>query len=234
MPYVPAAVELVVETVKVEVDDAPALSLILAGFRDAIGPAVGIVLVRVMLPAKPLRLDTWSVEFPDEPGWSASVIGLVRTEKSSPTSNDTTIDSEPLPAVAVTVTRYTPGAVEPLVVTVKVAVAFPPALTVALLGLKFAVGPAGDTDPLSANVPEKPPRLDRATVEVTEEPTATVSEDGLAEMENPVIFMSAMKVDQQFPTFAPLSVLQFPVALLWYSPVTQTCVGLDGSTPAPK
>jgi hypothetical protein len=99
--------------------------------------------------------------------------------------------------------------------TVIVADALLPAVRVTLVGLTDVVGPLGDMDELRVTVPAKVPRLATVIVDVAvEELVARVRWDGLAVVENPAIFMLAMKVDQQFPVGDPSEKKQFPTALL--------------------
>jgi len=130
--------------------------------------------------------------------------------------------------VAVTVAEYSPDGVLELVVIVNAVDADPPAGTVALVGFTEVVGPVGVMDEVRDTVPENPPRLKSVTVEVTELLVATVRYDGLALSDSPLNLMLDTYVDQQFP------LQQSPAAMLWYSPATQTVVGSDGSTAAPK
>jgi hypothetical protein len=130
--------------------------------------------------------------------------------------------------VAVTVAVYGPDGVLELVVIVNVVDADPPAGTATLVGYTEAVGPFGVMDEVRDTVPENPPRLESITVEVAELPVATVRYDGLALRDSPLNLMLDTYVDQQFP------LQQSPAAMLWYSPATQTVVGSDGSTAAPK
>jgi hypothetical protein len=130
--------------------------------------------------------------------------------------------------VAVTIAVYDPAGVFALVVIVKVVDADPPAGTVTFVGFTEVVGPFGVMDEVRDVVPENPPRLESVIVEVAELLVATVRLDGLALSDSPLNLMLDTYVDQQFP------LQQSPAAMLWYSPATQTVLGSDGSTAAPK
>jgi hypothetical protein len=143
------------------------------------------------------------------------VIGLATAEKSGPTVTETVAVKAVDPLVPVTVTVYGPGAMFFFVETVSVAEAWLPAVRVTLVGLIEAVSPVGDMDVLRVTVPAKVPRLVTVIVDVAvEELVATFRCDGAPLIENPVIFMLAMKVDQQFPVGDPSEKKQFPMVLL--------------------
>ncbi len=128
-----------------------------------------------------------------------------------------------------------------MVVTVNVDVAMVPETRVTLLGLRVAVGgletkhgslggvqSPGFAYTLTAKltVPEKPFRLVSVIVDVVEWRLATVRLVGLA------VMLKSAATDCTF-IFA-IHVAHAPFVWFPYSPETQTVVGSDGSSPAPK
>ena len=88
---------------------------------------------------------------------------------------------------------------------VAVEVAFPPAVSVTLVGLKVTETPVGKDDADSVTVPAKPPRLVIVIVEVLVEPALKLTDVGLAESLKSVTVMLTVSV--------ALSVLAIPVVL---------------------
>ena len=123
----------------------------------------------------------------------------------------------------------------PLAVELAVSVDVPVPFTerVRVLALNVAARLGEDDAATSAILPEKPLRLFNVIADVPEVPSRTLIELGLAEMlKSDATVMPPMNVDQQFPPSIPGK--QVPALLLMYSPATQTSVGLEGSTAAPK
>ena len=102
-----------------------------------------------------------------------------------------------------------------------------PAVKLRLVGFRTTVGPLlaeGDTVAVRFTLPAKLFTLVRLTLNTADRPGEITETCGLtASTKSPAMtVMLAMKVDQKPPDVEV------------YSPPTQTIVGLEGSTPAPK
>ena len=115
--------EVVVETVRIDVPVPPADRVTLLVLRLVVGPDGFMAETRLTVPVKPLRLVIVMVDVADDPAWIVRLVGFAVTVKSCGGGGGTTAvivatcESDPL--VPVTVTEYVPNGVDVVVAIVR-------------------------------------------------------------------------------------------------------------------
>src|SRR2546425_1158424 len=101
--YIPVVIDVGAEIVSVELPCCPKLREILAGLREAVGPADEMDVLRVTVPANPKRLARETAEVPDAPPTMLRVLGFEEMPKPA-TLNGMLAATVEKPSVPVTVT----------------------------------------------------------------------------------------------------------------------------------
>ncbi len=135
--------------------------------------------VRDMLPAKPPRLLTVTLEESEVPNPMVRTVGLAEIVKST-TSTVKVAEWDNDPLFPVTVTVKIPG--ENLAKSFNVAVTPPPPESVTLDGLKDNVGPVGGAVAVRLTLPAKPPSPCTLTEDEPAEPMGISTKVGFAEI----------------------------------------------------